>query len=76
MIHDRIFSDLEQVKADLISQLDIRENNLEHDLKTLTTIRDRNLAIARFQGFKQATEYAIAVIKDYQTSAEKLQNHD
>jgi hypothetical protein len=72
-IHVRIFSNLEQVKKDLKSQLSRADNHLEHDLKTLTTKRDRAAAIAQYQGFRQGILYAIAAIEDYQNSAEKLQ---
>jgi hypothetical protein len=83
MIHARFFQNLEQVKEALKAQLDIRQNHLDHDMKTLTTnlasvLRkpqyNLNAAITKFQGFEEGIKYAIAAIEDFENTPLELEN--
>lgn len=74
MIHASFFQNIEQVKEALKAQLAIRDNHLQHDLKTLKTNLALNAAISRFQGFEEGIKYAICAIEDYQNTPRPLED--
>ncbi|NJO93354.1 MAG: hypothetical protein HC820_01440 [Hydrococcus sp. RM1_1_31] len=74
MIHARFFQNIEQVKEALKAQLVVRENHLQHDMKTLKTNLALNSAITRFQGFEEGIKYAIRAIEDYQNTPRPLED--
>lgn len=70
MMNTRLFANLEQLKADLLAQLKLRQHNHSSSVEVQSK-REQAISTSRLQGFTEGIEYALAAIDDYLNTPEQ-----
>ncbi len=73
-INTKIFANTEQVKSDLLAQLELRRLNYENRLPNLNTQKEIREEVNLYKGFKQGIEYAIKMIEYFENTPEGLKD--